>query len=159
MTTPMTASDAAATPIALWIHGTCNPALRCGGWAWVRQIGAGLAGSDLAGSAGGDRGVTDPVPMVLAALASALADLPKTASGPLTIHAQSAAAAQAVRAALAQLSRPASVAVAQPEPRTPAAFAGAWAELARDKAKATGAFSNPIPKTNLAKGLGASLSQ
>jgi len=36
-------------------------------------------------------------------------------------------------------------------PGTPAAFALAWAELARDKAKATGPFRSPIPKPNLAK--------
>jgi hypothetical protein len=40
---------------------------------------------------------------------------------------------------------------AKPEPRSPTAFAAAWAELARDKAKMTGAFSAPIPRTNLAK--------
>jgi hypothetical protein len=34
---------------------------------------------------------------------------------------------------------------------TPVAFATAWAELARDKAKATGGFRSAIPKPNLAK--------
>jgi hypothetical protein len=43
------------------------------------------------------------------------------------------------------------IAAAKPEPRTPLAFVAAWAELARDKAKATGAFTASIPKTNLAK--------
>ena len=37
------------------------------------------------------------------------------------------------------------------EPHTPLAFASAWAELGRDKAKAAGAFTAPIPKINLAK--------
>jgi hypothetical protein len=40
------------------------------------------------------------------------------------------------------------------EPRTPCAFAAAWAELAMDKAKATGPFSAAIPKPNLAKAPG-----
>jgi hypothetical protein len=34
---------------------------------------------------------------------------------------------------------------------SPAAFAAAWAELARDKVKAKGSFSAPIPRVNLAK--------
>ena len=38
-------------------------------------------------------------------------------------------------------------------PRTPTAFAAAWAELAMDKAKATGPFAAAIPKTNLAKAI------
>ena len=41
-------------------------------------------------------------------------------------------------------------------PKTPADFVAAWADLARDKAKATGPFIASIPKPNLAKvtGLG-----
>ena len=35
--------------------------------------------------------------------------------------------------------------------RTPAGFAAAWAELARDKAKTKGTFKNPIPRPNLTK--------
>jgi hypothetical protein len=37
------------------------------------------------------------------------------------------------------------------EPRTALAFAAAWAELARDKARASGPFASPIPRSNLAK--------
>jgi hypothetical protein len=40
---------------------------------------------------------------------------------------------------------------AENRPGTPIAFASAWAETARDKAKATGPFRSPIPKPNLAK--------
>jgi hypothetical protein len=44
------------------------------------------------------------------------------------------------------------------KPDTATAFADAWANLAMDKAKATGPFTAAIPKANLAKapGLGAS---
>ncbi len=33
----------------------------------------------------------------------------------------------------------------------PSRFAGAWAELARDKSKSKGAFASPIPKVNLTR--------
>ncbi len=36
-------------------------------------------------------------------------------------------------------------------PGCPSAFAAAWAQLARDRAKDKGPFSLPIPKSNLAK--------
>ncbi len=39
----------------------------------------------------------------------------------------------------------------QQTPGAPSAFAAAWAELARDKAKTKGPFLSPIPKVNLAK--------
>jgi hypothetical protein len=40
---------------------------------------------------------------------------------------------------------------AEPAPGTPTAFAAAWADLARDRAKDKGAFTAAIPKPNLAK--------
>jgi hypothetical protein len=43
------------------------------------------------------------------------------------------------------------VALSSIEPRTPMAFAAAWADLGRDKAKAGGAFIATIPRSNLAK--------
>ena len=39
----------------------------------------------------------------------------------------------------------------EPSVGSPAAFAQAWADLARDKAKAAGPFASAIPKPNLAK--------
>ena len=50
--------------------------------------------------------------------------------------------------------RPATFARSGPDANTPSAFAGAWADLARDKANAKGAFASAIPKPNLAKVLG-----
>jgi hypothetical protein len=40
---------------------------------------------------------------------------------------------------------------APPGPGGTTAFTAAWAEFARDRAKDRGAFSAPIPKSNLAK--------
>jgi len=43
------------------------------------------------------------------------------------------------------------LAVGDPAGATPVAFAAAWADLARDKARSGGAFAATIPKANLAK--------
>jgi hypothetical protein len=40
---------------------------------------------------------------------------------------------------------------AEPAPKTPAAFAAAWADLAQGRAKDKGSFQAAIPKPNLAK--------
>ena len=55
----------------------------------------------------------------------------------------------ALTAALA--GRKPAFAIAQPSKASPTGFAAAWAELARDKANAQGAFVSAIPKPNLAK--------
>jgi hypothetical protein len=47
-----------------------------------------------------------------------------------------------------------SLSIAPAAAATPLGFAAAWAELSRDKAKATGAFTAAIPKPNLAKAQG-----
>jgi hypothetical protein len=143
----------------LWLAATHHKAFLNGGWAFVRARGA-----ELAGAAGGDRR-TSRLAMALAGLQDGLKDL---APGEAVLHlgaedavllaplfggeppkdvdpaaygpAAAALAGRAVR--LARIADPA---------RTPLAFAQAWADLASDKAKSTGAFRNPIPKPNLGK--------
>jgi len=153
-------------PIKIWLCAAYQPVYRCGGWASVR-----LADGQRSGLAGGERNVTASR-IALAGLVAALSDLPagaaaevQTASlelaqfadvfaslgaptqaaGPeedLDLWARTLAATAGRRLTLVH--RPAATA-------TPLAFATAWAELARDKAKATGAFTAAIPKPNLAK--------
>ena len=148
--------------VRIWIETSHHAAFRCGGWAFVLYDGKGLSGM-----AGGDRSVT-PERTVLAGLAQALKDAPAGASIQV-FSANPAISGLARRMAgfaaepplldldlWAQVStglkaRSVTFAVAVVQPKTPTAFAAAWAELARDKAKATGAFKSPIPRTNLAK--------
>jgi len=155
--------------IKIWISAAFNPVYRCGGWAYVRT-----AQGQLTGAAGGERNTTASR-TALAGLAGALRDPPPAAAievqttspelaqfahiftrlgaptqadGPeqdLDLWAQILAASAG--RSLSLLHKPITTG-------TPLAFATAWAELARDKAKATGAFSAAIPKTNLAKVLG-----
>ena len=56
-----------------------------------------------------------------------------------------------------QDARTPSFAIARPSKTSPTGFAAAWAELARDKANAQGAFVSAIPKPNLAKVAGLPL--
>ena len=65
------------------------------------------------------------------------------------------AAVQLLTAALA--GRQPTFAIAGPSKASPTGFAAAWAELARDKANAQGAFVSAIPKPNLAKVAGLPL--
>jgi hypothetical protein len=151
-----------AETIQIWVETSHHPAFRCGGWAFVRKDAAGLAGA-----AGGSRAVT-PERAVLAGLVEALSGLP---SGAAAIVQTSSAQIAALPARIAgftsgegppaddldlwaQLTtalKSVQVRLAANRPGTPTAFALAWAELARDKAKATGPFRSPIPKPNLAK--------
>jgi len=149
----------------IWIQTSFHDAFKCGGWAYVR---AGQSGP--AGQAGGDRYVT-PDRMALAGLLAALKDAP---AGEVSIQIDNRAVAviaariaagrppqgeeapaenldlwAALTAALAE--RRASFAVAAASKTSPTGFAAAWAELARDKANAQGAFVSAIPKPNLAK--------
>ncbi|MDP3855142.1 hypothetical protein [Phenylobacterium sp.] len=146
----------------LWTLSNHHAAFRIGGWAHLRHTPEGLAGA-----AGGARSIT-PERTVLAGLAAALKDLPP---GPVVIHADSPVVLGPIRAVvLGEAAEPPEsdldlwaqigaalkdravsfvrVAVA---PNTPQAFAAAWAELARDKAKTLGAFASTIPKPNLGK--------
>jgi hypothetical protein len=151
-----------ADNVRIWVETSHHPAFRCGGWAFVRQDGAALSGA-----AGGERSVTQQR-AVLGGLAEALKGLPPGAwvevytsnrdiialpqriagfaagedppAENLDLWAQVSTALKAVR-----------IVPAAAEAGTPTAFATAWAELARDKAKVTGGFRAPIPKPNLAK--------
>lgn len=148
--------------IRLWITSSHHSGFRVGGWAHLR-----LTAEGLAGSAGGARQIT-PERTVLAGLAAVLKDLP---AGDVAIHSDNPIVLGPVRAVVlgqaadppeadldlwaqvqtALKGRTATFVRAPVTPNTPQAFAAAWAELARDKAKTHGPFAHPIPKPNLAK--------
>lgn len=148
--------------VRIWVEISHHAAFRCGGWAFVREEAGGLSGA-----AGGERSVT-PERAVLAGLAEALKGLPAGAA--VEVHTSSRQIAALPRriagfaggedpptddldlwAPLSTALKAVRILPCANEPRTPAAFAAAWAEMARDKAKATGGFRAPIPKPNLAK--------
>ena len=146
--------------IRIWIEITHNPAFRSGGWAYVLA-----EGRALLGAAGGER-TASAERVTLARLVGALTAAPAGAyvevrsTSPLVIAAplrmdatdpptedlelwaQLAAALKARSVAFARIAS---------APRTPPAFAAAWADLARDKVKNGGAFRAAIPKINLGK--------
>jgi hypothetical protein len=151
--------------VRVWTCAAYLPIYQCGGWAYVREGRTGLEGA-----AGGDRHTTLEL-MVFAGLAAALKTLPKgdTPVAIYTPHTELVGLARhlvagtqpddlsaevqpvwAIVLALAA-NRPMRLIHMAAEARTPIAFTLAWAELARDKAKATGHFLNVIPKPNLAK--------
>lgn len=150
--------------IQIWVEIAHHAAFRCGGWAYlVSEDGA------LSGAAGGER-TPSAERIALIGLSEALKGLPATASleinsaAPLVLGAPARmagfgagnAAPEGDLQLWAQLTtalngRSARFLRAAHEPRTPVAFTQAWADLARDKAKAAGTFRAPIPKTNLAK--------
>lgn len=153
-------------PTLIWICAAHNPAFRCGGWAYVREV-----GGQLSGAAGGER-YTSARRMALAGLTASLRGLPagaavrvETTSGELAGLAGALAGTAPPEedldlwAALlaAAMGRRLTLARVAAEPRTPCAFATAWAELGMDKAKAAGAFAAVIPKPNLAKVAGLAL--
>lgn len=153
-----------SAPIRIWLEVSHHAAFRIGGWAWVRQDAEGVSGT-----AGGERRI-DAERAGLAAFTAALAGLPPGAAfelhtaSPLLLAIPRRIAAARARddppgenldlwaQAITALERP-GVAMrrAEPTPRTPSAFAAAWAETARDRAKDKGPFSAAIPKPNLAK--------
>jgi ribonuclease HI len=149
--------------IRIWIEVSHHAAFRSGGWAFVRA-----EGRALAGAAGGER-TGSPERIAIAGLLAALQDLPPVAD--VEVHSTArviAAAARRVAEVEAGAEAPADdldlwarlstalkthrvgFAATASQPRTPTAFAAAWAELARDKAKTT-PFRATIPKVNLAK--------
>jgi hypothetical protein len=156
-------------PTKIWLSAAFSPVYRCGGWASVR-----LSDGQRRGLAGGERNTTASR-LALAGLAAALPDL-APATG-VEIQTDSAELAP-FAALLASLGTPAqatapeedldlwariltasngrrlSLSIAAAAPKTPLAFTAAWADLSRDRAKATGAFSAAIPKPNLAKAQG-----
>jgi ribonuclease HI len=154
-------------PIRLWTSASHHTAFRCGGWAcaWV-------AGGQAAGLAGGERNTT-PARMALTGLVSGLAALPAGADVAVHITSAELAAFAGFLAALpaqagapeedldlwariltAAKGRRLSVTRAAVSPAAPTSFTAAWADLAMDKAKATGAFTSAIPRPNLAKAPG-----
>jgi hypothetical protein len=148
----------------IWLCAAYHPAFRCGGWAWLRRC-----SGEVAGAAGGDRNTTAGR-IALTGLVSALRNLPE-GRGSVRIQTTSAGLDLAPKV-LAGAARPeddldlwAQIAVAAKshrlelvrvalDPATPTGFADAWASLAMDKAKAIGAFTAAIPKTNLTKAPG-----
>jgi hypothetical protein len=148
--------------VRIWVATSHHAAFRCGGWAFVRQEAGGLSGA-----AGGERAVT-PERIVLAGLAEALkgvtagADVEIYSADPLVVALPARIAGFTAGeepptenldlwGQLATGLKAARVLPTTNQPKSPAAFTAAWAELARDKAKGTGGFRSAIPKPNLAK--------
>ena len=149
--------------IRIWVEFCHSSAYRSGGWAFVRA-----EGRALTGAAGGER-TASPEAIALAGLLAAFKDLPPSAAvevmstlpgiygaGRRITELETGGEADTEDLARwAQLSavvkaRPVKFALAMNAPRTPTAFATAWAELAQDKAK-TRPFNAAIPKANLVK--------
>jgi hypothetical protein len=151
-----------ADVIRIWLETDHQPAFRSSGWAYVLADGGAISGA-----AGGER-TSSPERAALAGLVDALkgaragagVEVRSAAPPVAAIPRRLAAAADDpptedlelwAQVITALKARPVRFGVAAPAPRTPSAFAAAWAELARDKAKTTGAFRSAIPKPNLAK--------
>lgn len=153
-----------AAPIVLWLEISHHAAFRIGGWAYVRREPDGA----VSGQAGGERRI-DVERAALLGLIAALKD----ARGPILVQVRTASPRVAaiparLKAAQAGEDAPADnldlwaqvatafsagsveVVAAAPQDR-PAAFAAAWAELGRDRAKDKGNFTAAIPKPNLLK--------
>ena len=158
--------------IRIWTCAAYSPVYRCGGWAAVRDS-QGL----VTGAAGGERNTTVRR-TALSGLAAALRDLPPvddpTSTGPISVRTTSPELAEfaGFLASLGEPTQPVgpdedldlwaqistaakgrrlSLTSTPPEAGAPIAFTSAWADLALDKAKSTGAFATAIPKVNLAK--------
>lgn len=151
-------------PVTYWLELSHHAPFRVGGWAFVRR-----EGEAVAGQAAGERRI-DPERAALKALVSVLTELP-AGTAPVVIHTGARAIVEIparIRAAEAGGEAPADNldlwaqairVLAQPRVEIrpaqggarPSAFAAAWAELARDRAKDQGNFSAAIPKPNLAK--------
>ena len=148
-------------PIRLWLETSHHGPFRVGGWAFLRA-----AGAELAGTAGGER-QTDAERAALQGLLAALKGLP--AGQGAVLHTSSALVAAVparlqaggddapstnlelwAQAKTALAARPVRFVRVAQAPKTAQAFAAAWAELARDRAKDRGPFASAIPKSNLA---------
>jgi hypothetical protein len=151
-------------PVRIWLHATHHTSFRVGGWALVR-----VAAGEVSGTAGGEPRI-DLERTALTAVAAALADLPPGAAVELeTASPEVLAIPRRIAAAEAGENPPtenldlwakAATAIGRVRlvvrrvdlaPKTPAAFAAAWADLARDRAKDKGPFTAAIPRANLAK--------
>jgi len=151
-------------PIRLWLEISHHTAFRIGGWAFVRA-----EGTPPTGFAGGARGV-DADRIALTGLLAAL-EGPAGGRAVQVLSASPLLLAVADRIAdggagqdaptenldlwsraIAALTGPAvRIVRVATAPDTATAFCAGWAEFARDKAKAGGAFTAAIPKPNLAK--------
>ena len=148
----------------IWLEISHHRTFRIGGWAFVR-----LETGQLSGTAGGERQI-DAERIGLAGLAAALRNLSAgasiellTSSPTLLAIPRRLTAAEAAEdpptdnldlwsQIATALARVAVVARhSERAPGSPTAFAAAWADLARDRAKDKGAFESQIPKPNLAK--------
>jgi hypothetical protein len=155
-----------STPTQIWLCAAHHPAFRCGGWACLRT-----EHGEVAGAAGGARNTTAER-TALAGLVSALRGM-AARSAPGVVHIRTTSAELALlpevlagrvqpeenldlwaQIAAASRSHRLDLARAPLQPETPLAFAAAWADLAMDKAKASGPFTAPIPRANLAKAPG-----
>ncbi|MEO6341173.1 MAG: ribonuclease H [Caulobacteraceae bacterium] len=147
-------------PLVIWLEISHHAAFRMGGWAYVRSDGI-----EVTGQAGGDRRV-EAERAALQGLIAALKAQPArlhTASALVEAIPARIAAAQAgdnpptenldlwAQAMKALAASPVQMLRAVPAPDSPTAFAAAWADLARDKARDKGPFTSAIPKPNLAK--------
>ena len=158
----------------LWTDGLCTDSRGFGGWAYVR-----LWAGEARGVAGGERQATTPR-MELTAVVRALSDLADIpAAAPVTLHTDSALALLGAGqlaawrangfldargkpvahrdlwdqiAAITQR-RPVTFVRVDPAPsdRRPEGFVAAWSDFAREKCKASGAFTWAIPRPNMAK--------
>ena len=152
-------------PSQIWVSAAHHSSFRCGGWASLRRHDGAVTGA-----AGGERNTTAQR-MALAGLVSALRGLPPGADQVIRIQTTSPEAGSLAEvlagraqpeddldlwAQIATASRGYRLELARvaAKPDTPTAFADAWANLAMDKAKATGPFTATIPKANLAKAPG-----
>lgn len=160
--------------ITLWTDGVCTDSRGFGGWAYVRTW-----RGEARGVAGGERQAVT-ARMELTAVVRALAELEgMPAAAPVTVCSDSAlvitgAASLAAwkaagwvtdtgepvahrdlweKIAGVVLARPVTFTrvTATPSGKEPAGFVAAWSDFAREKCKAAGAFTSPIPKPNLAK--------
>ena len=149
--------------IRIWISATCSGAPGYGGWAWVMQW-----GGELRGQAGGERRTTRER-MDVAGLVAALQSVAADGAVPLVLQSANARlvrSANALRvetpsedadlwnkaaAMLASRTGPVTMVLTPPVPgvKDRFTFVDAWAAFGLEKVKNTGAFTAPIPKSNL----------
>ncbi len=143
----------------IWLAASYAAPFRTGGWAFVRS-----AAGAVTGMAGGDRRITAErlaLSAILAALKDGSGPVELIAADPLIVGVPQRLEATGddaptedldlwAQVATAFRSRPVRLVRQAPAPGKPLAFAAAWAEQSRERAK-NGAFAFPIPKPNLAK--------
>ena len=148
--------------VRIWLEVAHHASFRIGGWAFVRRD-----AGEVSGTAGGARQV-DLERTSLTAIAAALAGVASGASVELETASPSVlaipgrvAAAEAgenppaenldLWAQVSTALRRVRLVMRKAAPGSPATFAAAWADFARDRAKDKGAFTAAIPRPNLAK--------